>query len=222
MAEKESNRSALLMVMTEAPSVDESEFHDWYDLEHIPEREAVDGFLKTGRYVCLDGWPRYMALYDLGGLDVLSKPAYSAISGANFSLWSKRIIANVRGWLRVEATQVLPGTAVTGAKGKPLRLALLRIVGAEASDRLSGELGEFLDTVPGLLQWRLFKATPSHSEDHYVIAEFATPTQLTDMRWSSLKMASGEVMLANMYTQYWRRKSVSQVAIMISVKDKLR
>lgn len=200
------NSPGILLVMTESPDSDEREFHDWYDLEHIPERAAIDGFLHLDRYVCLEGWPRYMALYDLKGLGVLTEPAYSAISGANFSPWSKRVIAGVRGWLRIEATQVTPGAAVTGEKGRPLRLAVLRIAGASAADELAAALGAFLSLQQGILQWRLFQTTAEFGGDHYVIVEFSAPVQLANLDWSGLALSSGEIVLANLYTRYWRRE----------------
>ena len=98
----------------EPPAALEEEFQDWYDTEHVPERTAIDGVLSGVRLVCVEGWPRYVALYDLTALDVLDGPGYRAVSGDNFSPWSKRILAKVRGQYRAAAHQVHPGRAVTG------------------------------------------------------------------------------------------------------------
>src|SRR3546814_3022829 len=49
-----------LMVTMEPPAAIEEEFNDWYDTEHVPERAAVDGFETAQRYVCVDGFPRYI------------------------------------------------------------------------------------------------------------------------------------------------------------------
>lgn len=201
----DTNNAGILLVMTESPDSDEREFHDWYDLEHVPERAAIDGFVHLDRYVCLEGWPRYMALYDLKHLGVLTEPAYSAISGSNFSPWSKRVIAGVRGWLRIEAAQVTPGSAVTGEKGRPLRLAVLRLAGVHDADELAAALGAFLSSQKGVLQWRLFRATTEFGGDHYAIIEFSIPVQLTNLDWSALALPSGEILVANLYTRYWRR-----------------
>ena len=32
----------------------EDEFHDWYDLEHIPERLRIQGFVNAERWISLD------------------------------------------------------------------------------------------------------------------------------------------------------------------------
>src|SRR5579875_1599089 len=39
------------MDFTAAP---EDEFHDWYDLEHVPERLRVPGFLNAERWIGID------------------------------------------------------------------------------------------------------------------------------------------------------------------------
>ena len=41
-------------------NVAEDEFNDWYDLEHIPERERVPGFLKAQRWIGVES-PRAMS-----------------------------------------------------------------------------------------------------------------------------------------------------------------
>jgi len=54
---------AILMVSMEPPAAMEDEFNDWYDTEHFPQRSALPGVQACSRWVCLDGWPRWMALY---------------------------------------------------------------------------------------------------------------------------------------------------------------
>ena len=61
----------LLLAMMEPPANIEEEFQDWYDSEHFPERAACEGFETAHRFVCIDGFPRYLAVYDLGNVDVL-------------------------------------------------------------------------------------------------------------------------------------------------------
>lgn len=42
----------------------EREFNEWYE-RHIREVVEVPGWMSARRYRCLDGEPRYMAVYDL-------------------------------------------------------------------------------------------------------------------------------------------------------------
>ena len=43
----------LLIASFDFTNAYQDEFHDWYDLEHIPEREAVPGFGSCERWICL-------------------------------------------------------------------------------------------------------------------------------------------------------------------------
>ena len=72
--------AGLFYVYTEAGSVDEAEFHDWYDHEHGPARLTVPGFGRALRYQALDGAkPPWLALYELDSPDVLDSPEYKAV-----------------------------------------------------------------------------------------------------------------------------------------------
>jgi hypothetical protein len=101
-----SSTPGMLMVQMEPPAAIEEEFHSWYDSEHIPEREALPGFLSAARFVCVDGWPRYVGSYDLASLDVLESDAYRAIGGENLSPWSKRVLSRVVGTRRFELSRI--------------------------------------------------------------------------------------------------------------------
>jgi hypothetical protein len=200
-------RGGLLMVMMESPEGDQREFQDWYDLEHVPERQRIKAFRTCQRYVCLEGWPRYMAMYDLDHPGVLGEKEYQAIGGANFSPWSKRIIHDVYGWVRVEGEQVLPGNAIAGAKGVALRVAVLRLRGVAAKDEagIGGVLEAFLAGTHGVLECRLFKANEACCSHLYAIIEFSAPVPLAGLGWQRLALPSGAVDIANMYSRYWRR-----------------
>ena len=72
--------AGLFYVYTEPGSVDEAEFHDWYDHEHGPARLEVPGFGAAYRYRALDdAKPPWLALYELDSPDVLDSPEYKAL-----------------------------------------------------------------------------------------------------------------------------------------------
>src|SRR5947207_14518489 len=73
----------------------EDEFHDWYDTEHLPERQRVPGFLLCERWIGADDRTVSVATYDLESVAVLTGAAYRAIGGENLSPWSKRVTAKV-------------------------------------------------------------------------------------------------------------------------------
>ena len=69
----------------------EDEFQDWYDTEHLPERQRVPGFLACERWIGADDRRISLATYDLQSVKVLQSPGYLAIGGENLSPWSKRM-----------------------------------------------------------------------------------------------------------------------------------
>lgn len=82
-------------VATEA--IDE---HDrWHTHEHLPERLAIPGFLRGTRWVAAEGTPRYMVLYEVRDLPVLSSDAYLARLNAP-SPWTQRMMPHYRGMSR--------------------------------------------------------------------------------------------------------------------------
>jgi hypothetical protein len=111
------------------PPAFEDEFNAWYDAEHIPERCGTPGFETGLRFVCLDGAPKYLAMYDLARPEVLQSPEYLRTSGDNSSPWTKRVTGRVRIYRSVGA-QVYPGDRITG---RCARVKLLRFRGLAAS-----------------------------------------------------------------------------------------
>tara|TARA_A100001037_G_scaffold274792_1_gene272842 strand:+ start:490 stop:1134 length:645 start_codon:yes stop_codon:yes gene_type:complete len=80
------------------------EFHDWYDLEHLPEREAVPGFGACRRWLASES--KAVATYDLDTVEVLDSDPYRAIAYDNLSAWSKRVTAKCRRLLRFEGALI--------------------------------------------------------------------------------------------------------------------
>src|SRR4030095_1043919 len=90
----------------------EDEFNDWYDLEHIPERLRVPGFLACERWIGANNQKMSVATYELDSADVLKSPAYNAVGnhaagGDNLSVWSKRVTARIKMVLRFEGEQIV-------------------------------------------------------------------------------------------------------------------
>jgi hypothetical protein len=117
-----------LLVLMHCPPAFEEEFNAWYDAEHIPERLAVPGFETGLRFVCIDGAPRYLAMYDLTNPEILQSPAYLNVAGEKSSPWTRRVTSRVRIY-RSAGVQIYPGDAVTG---RSARVMVLRFAGLEA------------------------------------------------------------------------------------------
>jgi hypothetical protein len=122
----------LLVALMEPELGMQDEFDDWYDLEHIPHMRSVEGLVSAERFVVVDGWPRYAALYDLEDISVLTSDSYRAVTGGRFSPWSRRILQRVHGWRRLTFEQREPGGATLLAGTGALALVLAGSSGAAA------------------------------------------------------------------------------------------
>jgi hypothetical protein len=124
------NEKHVLMVTMEPPASHEDEFNDWYDTEHFPQRCALPGFLSGSRWVCLEGWPRWFAYYDVESAAAFVSAAYRAVSGPNSTPWSRRLLARTIGRQRVVA-RAAPGTSELPLDPVPVvRLLLVRYLAA--------------------------------------------------------------------------------------------
>jgi hypothetical protein len=67
---------ALLAFSHDVTPGSETDWTEWHDREHVPERLSVPGFLRLRRYLRLGVGPRFFYFYETDGLAVLQSPAY--------------------------------------------------------------------------------------------------------------------------------------------------
>jgi hypothetical protein len=154
--------TGILFVTFDFSTAHEDEFHDWYDLEHIPERQRVPGFIACDRWISDENPKIAVATYDLETLSVLRSPAYLAIGGDNLSVWSKRVTAMCHRIMRYEGEQLVPGDAIGPEAAGGLLVASMNIDPAAEH-----EFNEWYDTehlpalaaVPGVLCARRYRGT---------------------------------------------------------------
>ena len=175
----------LLIAAMDFSDVAEDEFNDWYDLEHIPERQRVPGFLSLQRWIGAEDAKQSVATYDLDSLAVLQSPAYRAIGGENLSPWSKRVTAKCRRLLpRFEGEQILPGDATA-----PQNAGGLLLVGMTPAPQHETEFNAWYDTehvpalarVPGVLSARRFRA--AGSPKYVALYHLTTPDVVSGPDW---------------------------------------
>lgn len=195
----------LLLAMMEPPADIEEEFQDWYDTEHFPERKNCEGFETANRFVCIEGWPRFLALYDLSDVEVLRGPGYRAIAVDRYSPWTHRIISKVWGNYRAEGVQVGAGQALLGQNGPSGRLAVWRFrqVPAEAEGRLVDGLGKAYGDRPELAQLRVFRVVQQGAGDYLGIVELRGPGAQPDL--ARLGELARHLDLVNTYVPYRRQ-----------------
>jgi hypothetical protein len=169
----------------------EDEFHDWYDTEHLPERQRVPGFLVCQRWIGTQDRKVSVATYDLESVAVLKGPAYQAIGGQNLSPWSKRITGQVERLMRFEGDQILPGDQLPPDKAEGLLLNAMNI-----APELEAEFNEWYDkehipalaAVPGVLCARRFRST-SGNRKYVALYHLATPEVQESAEWKQARQS---------------------------------
>ena len=168
--------------------VAEDEFNDWYDTEHLPERQRVPGFLLCQRWIGVDDRTLSLATYDLENVGVLKSPGYLAIGGANLSPWSKRVTARTELLLRFEGDQILPGDELPPAKAGGLLLNAMNIPSeheADFNDWYDKEHIPALSAVPGVLSARRFRG--SGNRKYVALYHLATPNVVESDEWKTAR-----------------------------------
>jgi hypothetical protein len=163
----------------------EDEFQDWYDTEHLPERQRVPGFLTCERWIGTQDRRTSVATYDLETLGVLKSPAYLAIGGENLSPWSKRVTARVDRLMRYEGEQILPGDQLPPAGAGGLLLNAMNIapeLEAEFNDWYDKEHIPALAAVPGVLCARRFRGT-SGNRKYVALYHLTAPDVVESAEW---------------------------------------
>ncbi len=163
----------LLIAAFDFSNAHADEFHDWYDLEHVPERQAIPGFGACERWISVDDPNVAIATYDLDTVEVMHSEAYRAIAYDNLSVWSKRVTAMCDRLLRFEGTQIAPGNAPAPAGAGGLLLNTMNIAEEVEEDFNAWYDQEHLPAlaaVPGTLAARRYRTGEDAEGTHRYVA----------------------------------------------------
>ena len=177
----------ILIAAMHFATVAEDEFHDWYDTEHVPERQRVPGFLSCQRWIGVQDPKASVATYDLDAVGVMQSPEYQAIAHDNLSPWSKRVTSRVERLMRFEGEQILPGDQLPPDNAGGLLLNSMNIeTGAEAefNEWYDKEHIPALAAVRGVLCARRFRAT-SGNRKYVALYHLESPTVVEQSEWKS-------------------------------------
>ncbi len=183
-------KGTLIAAMNMAQAA-EDEFHDWYDTEHLPERQRVPGFLVCQRWIGAHDRKVSLATYDLQHLAVLKSPAYLAIGAENLSPWSKRVTARVERLMRFEGEQILPGDQLPPEAAGGLLLNAMNIapeVETEFNEWYDKEHIPALSAVPGVLAARRFRGT-SGNRTYVALYHLAAPEVQESAEWKKARVS---------------------------------
>jgi hypothetical protein len=177
-------KGILIAAMDFSPAP-EDEFHDWYDLEHVPERLRVPGFLNADRWIGI-GEPKIsVATYDLDTVGVLHSSPYLAVGGDNASPWTKRTAKFRKSLLRYEGEQLFPGDLTA-----PREAAALLLIGMNVAAEYEHEFNEWYNTehvpalgaVPGVLCARRYRGTGG-TQRYVALYHLASPDVTKGAEW---------------------------------------
>lgn len=199
--------------------VAEDEFHDWYDTEHIPERERVPGFLRCRRWLGVDGNKVSAATYDLQSIEVLRSPGYLAIGYENNSPWTRRVGWRCVSLLRFEGELVAGCEAPDGGDAGALLVRAMNVEPAfEAAlvERFRREHAPAIVAVPGIRDVRLFRATAS-TRTHVVLYRLRAPDVVgasawkatAEQPWAQRMLAPGHDPLRILCRRYVRARALN-------------
>jgi hypothetical protein len=190
--------AAALVVLMEAPASLEEEFNDWYDTEHFPQRVALPGFIQGRRWVCVQGWPRYLAVYDLIDSDALCSRAYRDVSAENSTPWSRRILPRTLGRQRL----ILEALNQAAQGAAPQALLLAAWPTAEQIEPLHTAVDKCCHQLSGLLTARFYRDTAG-TPRLFLVATFDHPVDINALH--ALRRLGGiGSCLFNLYLPYSR------------------
>ena len=177
--------NGILIAAMDFSSCPEDEFHDWYDLEHIPERLAIPGFINAERWIAVDNPKVSLATYDLKEAGVLQSPPYQAIAGANSSPWTKRTGRFRKSLMRYEGTQLFPGDKVA-----PEGAVAILLVAMNPAPEHEAEFNEWYNTehipalgsVPGVLCARRYRGTGA-TQRYVALYHLGSPDVVHSAAW---------------------------------------
>jgi len=163
---------------------------DWHTHEHFPERVGIPGFLRASRWVATGDGPRYLVVYEVENVEVLSDAPYLERLN-NPTPWTSRMMPNFRGMTRGFCR-------VAASAGQGLGLAMLSVRLSPLPGRESELRGWLAGMLPGLESQR--GLTSAHllepAAQPPMTKEQAIRGKDADMPWVVLVTGYGEVAVA--------------------------
>jgi len=198
-------KGALIAAMNFA-TIAEDEFHDWYDTEHVPERQRVPGFLACERWIGVGEGKISLATYDLETVAVMKSPAYLAIAHDNLSPWSKRVTGRIDLLMRFEGDQILPGDQLPPREAGGLLLNAMNI-----APELEAEFNEWYDkehipalaAVPGVLAARRFRGAVGNRK-YVALYSLTSPNVVESEEWKAARQSDWTTRLTPHFRDHLR------------------
>lgn len=168
----------LLIAMVEVDPAHLVEFTQWYETEHLADRQRFPGFLTARRYINVEGGPRaFFARYDIASPKVLNTPAYKKIATSPWTEWMKKFFP--RPGIRQVFVELGPKSAAGKADRKNMQRSDTRglfVVSVEIKPDFRKQFQGWVEKIclpaaqscKGVLSARFFKDT-SGNDGHFLL-----------------------------------------------------
>ena len=186
--------NGILLPVIDFAGTAEDEFNDWYDLEHIPERLRVPGFVACQRWIGADDNRKISVVtYELDNTDVLKSAAYNAIGnhgggGDKLSVWSRRVTARIKMLMRFEGEQIAQGGGDTPKDAPALLLNAMSVAPEherEFNDWYDTEHVPALAAVSGTLCARRYRGTGAAAQRSLALYHLASAEVCSSAEWKA-------------------------------------
>jgi hypothetical protein len=178
----------ILIAAIDFSNIAEDEFHDWYDTEHLPERQRVRGFLACERWIGAHNQKLSVATYVLDNVNVLTGEAYRAIGIDNLSVWSNRVMARVKLLMRFVGEPIVPSDREAPQDAPALLLNAMSVAPEhehEFNEWYNTEHIPALAAVPGTLCARRYRGTGNAAQRYVALYHLASPDVPNSAAWKT-------------------------------------
>lgn len=151
--------SSAAMVLYYDIAGDNADHDDWHTYEHMHERLSIPGFMRGTRWVAKAGTPKYMVIYEVGGTEVATSPAYLARLN-NPTPWTASMMSRFRGMIRGFCAVVASAGFGLGSAAVSVRFAPTAGGEAVLADRLAREVLPAMSSRRGMAGVHLLQPAP--------------------------------------------------------------
>jgi len=176
----------MFMIYVDIDPVHEEEFNAWYNTEHLPELLAVPGVISAARYEAVKSGPKYLAFYELDGVDVMQTPAFK---NRPRTPWGQRVSPSIigRNLIRVVGEQIFPAEVEMPDRemAPTLQIGRMSVPAAadtEWNDWYNGDYIPGYRKVPGVIYARRYRVLEGDS-GYVTVYEFEHDNVSTSDAW---------------------------------------
>jgi len=101
---------------------DNADHDDWHTYEHMHERLSIPGFLRGSRWIAKSGKPKYLVVYEVGGVEVSTSASYLDRLNAP-TAWTSAMMTRFRNMIRGFCTVVASSGFGLGSNALSVRFS---------------------------------------------------------------------------------------------------